>query len=41
MDIEFKFDDEDSKDGLPHLLVKQARPYPGRGQAQIVDQSSD
>jgi hypothetical protein len=30
MDVEFKFDDEDSTDGKAHLLVKQARPYPGR-----------
>lgn len=28
MDVEFKFDDEDSTDGTPHLLIKQARPYP-------------
>lgn len=28
MDVEFKFDDEDSTDGASHLLVKQARPYP-------------
>lgn len=31
MDVEFKFDDADSADGRPQLLVKQARPYPGRG----------
>jgi phosphoenolpyruvate synthase/pyruvate phosphate dikinase len=31
MDVEFKFDDMDSADGEPHLFVKQARPYPGRG----------
>ncbi len=30
MDVEFKFDDEDSEDGKARLLVKQARPYPGR-----------
>jgi hypothetical protein len=30
MDVEFKFDDEDSTDGKAHLLIKQARPYPGR-----------
>jgi hypothetical protein len=28
MDVEFKFDDEDSTDGKAHLLIKQARPYP-------------
>ena len=32
MDVEFKFDDEGTTDGQPHLWVKQARPYPGRGQ---------
>ena len=32
MDVEFKFDDADFTDGQAHLLVKQARPYPGRGQ---------
>lgn len=32
MDVEFKFDDEGSTDGKVHLWVKQARPYPGRGQ---------
>jgi hypothetical protein len=31
MDVEFKFDDMDQTDGTPHLFVKQARPYPGRG----------
>ena len=31
MDVEFKFDDMDQADGKPHLFVKQARPYPGRG----------
>jgi hypothetical protein len=31
MDCEFKFDDMDQTDGKPHLYVKQARPYPGRG----------
>lgn len=30
MDVEFKFDDRDSEDGVPRLFVKQARPYPGR-----------
>jgi hypothetical protein len=30
MDVEFKFDDRDSPDGVPRLYVKQARPYPGR-----------
>ena len=34
MDVEFKFDDMDQTDGKPHLFVKQARPYPGRGQSQ-------
>ena len=33
MDVEFKFDDMDQPDGKPHLFVKQARPYPGRGAA--------
>lgn len=33
MDVEFKFDDMDQSDGKPHLFVKQARPYPGRGAA--------
>jgi len=33
MDVEFKFDDMDQTDGQPHLFVKQARPYPGRGAA--------
>jgi hypothetical protein len=32
MDVEFKFDDEDNPGGEPTLLVKQARPYRGRGQ---------
>lgn len=31
MDVEFKFDDMGSSDGKPRLFVKQARPYPGRG----------
>ena len=31
MDVEFKFDD-DATPGTPTLYVKQARPYPGRGQ---------
>ena len=31
MDVEFKFDDMDQADGKPHLFIKQARPYPGRG----------
>jgi hypothetical protein len=30
MDVEFKFDDMDQDDGLPHLFIKQARPYPSR-----------
>ena len=33
MDVEFKFDDMDQADGQPHLFIKQARPYPGRGAA--------
>jgi hypothetical protein len=37
MDIEFKFDDEDDPENPARLLVKQARPYPGRG-AMVVDQ---
>jgi len=33
MDVEFKFDDEGLPAGsAPALYVKQARPYPGRGQ---------
>lgn len=28
MDVEFKFDDMGQEDGLPHLYIKQARPYP-------------
>lgn len=31
MDVEFKFEDEDSPGEPAKLLVKQARPYPGRG----------
>jgi hypothetical protein len=31
MDVEFKFDN-DGAIGLPRLFIKQARPYPGRGQ---------
>jgi pyruvate, water dikinase len=34
MDVEFKYDDEGTEDGIPHLWVKQARPYPGRGGGQ-------
>jgi hypothetical protein len=30
MDVEFKFDDMESDDGVARLFVKQARPYPGR-----------
>jgi hypothetical protein len=30
MDVEFKFDD-DGQWTAPRLVVKQARPYPGRG----------
>jgi len=32
MDVEFKFDDEDSPGETPKLIVKQARPYPGQKQ---------
>jgi pyruvate,water dikinase len=32
MDVEFKFDDEENPGATPTLFVKQARPYPGRGQ---------
>jgi hypothetical protein len=32
MDVEFKFDDEDSPGETPKLVVKQARPYPGPSQ---------
>ncbi|MFO0648313.1 MAG: PEP/pyruvate-binding domain-containing protein [Polyangiales bacterium] len=31
MDVEFKFDNDNGW-GVPSLIVKQARPYPGRGQ---------
>lgn len=31
MDIEFKFDDEAAPGQPPTLYIKQARPYPGRG----------
>jgi hypothetical protein len=31
MDIEFKFDDEAAPGEPPTLYIKQARPYPGRG----------
>ncbi len=31
MDVEFKFDNDNGW-GAPSLIVKQARPYPGRGQ---------
>lgn len=31
MDVEFKFDDETERGTVPHLVIKQARPYPGRG----------
>jgi hypothetical protein len=33
MDVEFKFDDDESPGEPPTLYVKQARPYPGRGLA--------
>jgi pyruvate,water dikinase len=32
MDVEFKFDDEADPSSAPTLYVKQARPYPGRGE---------
>jgi hypothetical protein len=33
MDVEFKFDtDLDDPNGAPKLVIKQARPYPGRGE---------
>lgn len=38
MDVEFKFDDMDQADGKPHLFVKQARPYPGRGASDAATQ---
>jgi hypothetical protein len=31
MDVEFKFDDEADPSAAPALYIKQARPYPGRG----------
>lgn len=31
MDVEFKFDDEAKPGETPSLYIKQARPYPGRG----------
>jgi phosphoenolpyruvate synthase/pyruvate phosphate dikinase len=34
MDVEFKFDDRDSPGDVPKLYVKQARPYPGRGESE-------
>jgi hypothetical protein len=32
MDVEFKFDNDAAPSEPPTLYVKQARPYPGRGQ---------
>lgn len=32
MDVEFKFDDDANPGETPALYIKQARPYPGRGQ---------
>lgn len=32
MDVEFKFDDDEDPSKPPTLYIKQARPYPGRGQ---------
>lgn len=34
MDVEFKFDDDDAPGEPPKLAVKQARPYPGRGESE-------
>ena len=31
MDVEFKFDSEAAPNATPTLYIKQARPYPGRG----------
>jgi hypothetical protein len=31
MDVEFKFDDEADPAAGAALFIKQARPYPGRG----------
>jgi hypothetical protein len=31
MDVEFKFDNDEEPTKPPKLYVKQARPYPGRG----------
>lgn len=36
MDVEFKFDDEESSDGA-QLFIKQARPHPGRGLSVAVE----
>ncbi|WAS89983.1 hypothetical protein [Nannocystis punicea] len=32
MDVEFKFDDVADPSAPPSLYIKQARPYPGRGE---------
>lgn len=32
MDVEFKFDDDEAPGEPPALYIKQARPYPGRGE---------
>lgn len=32
MDVEFKFDNDEAPSQPPTLYIKQARPYPGRGQ---------
>ena len=32
MDVEFKFDDDEAPDQPATLYIKQARPYPGRGE---------
>jgi hypothetical protein len=33
MDVEFKFNTDDpDPEAVPALVIKQARPYPGRGQ---------
>jgi hypothetical protein len=36
MDVEFKFDDDFGEPGVVELYVKQARPYPGRGQGTDI-----
>jgi pyruvate, water dikinase len=41
MDVEFKFDDEESPGSTPRLYVKQARPYPGRGRNGATGATGD